>query len=110
MRVSPVGWAFDDETTVLRESARSAAVTHNHPEGIRGAQATALAVYLARSGTGREAIRSELTARFGYDLERGVDAIRPAYSFQVSCQASVPEALICFLDSVDFESDRKSVV
>jgi ADP-ribosylglycohydrolase len=110
MRVSPVGWAFDDERAVLREAEKSAAVTHNHPEGIRGAQATALAVYLARRGTGREGLRAAVAAHCGYDLERRLDAIRPGYGFEVSCQASVPEALICFLESRDFESAVRNAV
>lgn len=103
MRVSPVGFAFDSVNTVLREAERSAAVTHDHPEGIRGAQATALAVYLGRSGSTKDEIREELTDRFGYDLRRRIDAIRPAYTFDVSCQGSVPEAIIAFLESVDVE-------
>lgn len=110
MRVSPVGWAFESETVVLREAAKSAAVTHDHPEGIRGAQATALAVYLARKGAGREDIRQTLADRFDYDLQRRLDTIRPHYTFRVSCQESVPEALICFLDSIDFESAVRNAV
>jgi ADP-ribosylglycohydrolase len=103
MRVSPVGWAFDSESEVLAEAERSAAATHDHAEGIRGAQAVALAVYLARHGVGNEAIRSEIAARFGYDLARTVEEIRPGYRFQVSCQESVPEAIAAFLDSTGFE-------
>jgi ADP-ribosylglycohydrolase len=104
MRVAPIGVAFDSIDDVLRESERSASVTHDHPEGIRGAQATALAVFLARTGASRNDIRREISQRFGYDLERTIDDIRPDYSFDVSCQGSVPEAIIAFLDSVDFES------
>ncbi|MFW5941993.1 MAG: ADP-ribosylglycohydrolase family protein [Chloroflexota bacterium] len=103
MRVSPVGFAFDDPDTVLREARRSAEVSHNHPEGIKGAQATALAVLLARQGAGREELRAALSDRFGYDLQRTVDQIRPHYSFDVSCQGSVPEAIVAFLDSEDYE-------
>jgi ADP-ribosylglycohydrolase len=103
MRVSPVGFAFGTADEVLREAERSAAVTHDHPEGVRGAQATALAVFLARSGAGREEIRDELTVRFGYDLDRRVEDIRPGYEFDVSCQGSVPEAIIAFMDSEDVE-------
>jgi ADP-ribosylglycohydrolase len=103
MRVSPVAWAFDDEEEVLREAARSAAVTHDHAEGIRGAQSVALAVLLARRGAGKEVIRSEIAGRFGYDLARTVEEIRPGYRFDVSCQGSVPEAIVAFLDSGDFE-------
>jgi ADP-ribosylglycohydrolase len=99
MRVSPVGFAFPTEEDVLREAARTAEISHNHPEGIKGAQATALAVFLARTGTGKEGIRSEIERRFGYDLARTVQSIRPTYSFDVSCQGTVPEAIIAFLDS-----------
>lgn len=104
MRVSPVGWAFETETRVLEEAARSAAVTHDHPEGIKGAQAAALAVFLARRGAGKAAIREAVEERFGYDLGRSVEAIRPGYRFDSSCRGSVPEAIVCFLESMDFES------
>ena len=103
MRVSPVGWACSDVAGVLAEAERSAAVTHNHPKGIRGAQAVALAVFLARTGVGRENIRAEIAGRFGYDLRRTVEQIRPAYHFDVTCQGSVPEAIVAFLDSQDTE-------
>jgi len=103
MRVSPVGYAFGDVRTVLAEARRSAEPSHNHPEGIKGAQTTALAVYLARTGHDKDAIRCEIAARFGYDLERTVDGIRPSYSFDVTCQGTVPEAIIAFLDSRDYE-------
>jgi ADP-ribosylglycohydrolase len=103
MRVSPIGWAFDSLDEVLEEAERSAAVTHNHPEGIKGAQATAAAVHLARMGAAKEDIRDEIAGRFGYDLDRTVEGIRPGYSFDVTCQGSVPEALIAFFDAGDFE-------
>jgi len=96
MRVSPVGFALDSVDDVLAEAARSAAVTHNHPEGIKGAQATALAVLLARSKESKASIRSEIQDRFDYDLTRALDAIRPPYRFDVSCQGSVPESLIAY--------------
>jgi ADP-ribosylglycohydrolase len=79
---------------VLREAERSAAVTHNHAEGIKGAQATALAVFMARCGSSKDEIRANLSRRFGYDLQRTVDEIRPIYQWDVSCQRSVPEAAI----------------
>lgn len=104
MRVSPVGWAFDEVQRVLEEAERTAAVSHNHPEGIKGAQATALAVFRARTGAGKEEIRAEIGERFGYDVERTVDEIRPGYTFDVSCQGSVPEALVAFFDSDDYET------
>ena len=110
MRVSPVGWAFDSVEEVLFEAKRSADVTHNHPEGVRGAQAVALSVYLARRGAKKFEICQEITARFGYDLTRTADEIRSAYSFDVSCQGSVPESIICFLDSDDFESSVRLAI
>ncbi len=103
MRVAPVGWAFDDLDTVLAQARATAEPTHDHPQGIAGAQAVAAAVFLARMGADREQIRSELSARFGYDLDRTVESIRPAYGFEVSCQRSVPEAIVAFLDSSSFE-------
>jgi len=103
MRVSPVGFAFDNTEDVLLEAERSAAVTHNHPEGIKGAQAVALGVLLARQGAEPAQIKQEITDRFGYDLDRTVKSIRPEYSFDVSCQGSVPEAIICFLEGKDWE-------
>jgi ADP-ribosylglycohydrolase len=110
MRVSPVGWAFDDEETVLSEARKSAVVTHDHPEGIRGAQATALAIHLAKQGKHKEAIRLAIQSRFGYDLDRSVDTIRPDYDFRIACQDTVPEALVCFLDSHDYESAVRNAV
>lgn len=103
MRVSPVGFGFDNREKVLEEARKTAQVSHNHPEGIKGAQATALAVFLARKGEDKEVIREEISGRFGYDLGRTVAGIRPTYSFDVSCQGSVPEALVAFLDSEDYE-------
>lgn len=104
MRVSPIGWAFEEIDDVLREAEKSAAVSHNHPEGIKGAQAAALAVLLARKRLTKEAIRAEITERFGYDLSRSCETIRPTYSFDETCQGTVPEAIIAFLDSDSFES------
>lgn len=103
MRVSPVAWAFDDEDQVLREAERSAAVTHDHEEGIRGAQAVALAVFLARAGAPKPEIARRVAEHTGYRLDRTVDAIRPGYAFDVSCQGSVPEAIAAFLDSTGVE-------
>jgi len=103
MRVSPVGFAFNSIEDVLAEAKKSAEVTHNHPEGIKGAQATALAVYLARKGKSKAEIRREISERFAYDLNRTIDEIRPDYNFDVSCQGSVPEAIIAFLESKDYE-------
>ena len=103
MRVGPVGWACATVEDVLAEAERTALPTHDHPEGIKGAQATALAVFLARTGAGKEAIREEIAGRFGYDLGRTVDSIRPTYGFDETCQRTVPEALVAFLDSTGFE-------
>ena len=103
MRVSPVGFAFDTADEVLTEAEHSAAVTHNHPEGIKGARATALAIFLAGQGSSKEDIREEIEGRFGYHLDRMLDDIRPAYRFDVSCQGSVPEAIIAFMESENFE-------
>ncbi len=110
MRVSPVGFAFDTEEDVLREAARSAAITHDHPEGIKGAQAVALAVWMARTGRDKPAIRHELETRFDYDLGRTLAAIRPEYRFDVSCQGSVPEAVIAFLESDSWEDAVRNAV
>ena len=104
MRVSPIGYFFGDELDVLREAKATAEVSHNHPEGIKGAQSVALAIFLARKGADKKEIRNRIKSDFGYDLDRTVAEIRPDYRFDVSCQGSVPEAIIAFLDSSDFES------
>jgi ADP-ribosylglycohydrolase len=110
MRVSPVGLAFDTVDDVLREAARTAEFTHNHLEGIKGAQATALALFLARTARDKEFIRAEIAARFGYDLIRTVDEIRPSYSFDESCQRTVPEAIISFLESTSYEDAVRNAI
>lgn len=104
MRVGAVGFAFDDMQSVLQAAAQSAAVTHNHPEGIKGAQAVAAAVLLARQGKSKAAIKSYVVEAFGYNLDFSLDDIRPGYQFDVSCQGSVPQAIAAFLESTDFES------
>jgi ADP-ribosylglycohydrolase len=104
MRASPIGWYCDSIDEVLSEAKKSAEVSHNHPEGIKGAQATALAVYLARMGKGKNEIKQAIVDKFGYDLDRKLDDIRPDYEFDVSCQGSVPEAIIAFLESTDYEN------
>lgn len=103
MRVSPVGFAYETEDDVLTQAERAAVVTHDHPEGVKGAQATALAVFLARKGTDKEVIRGRIGRQFGYDLDRTVDDIRPLYVFDISCQGTVPEAIVSFLDSQSYE-------
>ncbi len=110
MRVSPVGWAFDSVEDVLREAERSASVTHNHPEGIKGAQSVALAIYLARTGIEKEEIRQEIETRFGYDLRRSLNEIRPTYKWDSTCPGSVPESIIAFLESTDFESAVRNAI
>jgi ADP-ribosylglycohydrolase len=110
MRVSPIGFAFDKPDDVLREAARTARISHNHPEGIKGAQATALAVFLARTTHDREALRLDIEKRFGYDLHRTVETIRPTYSFDVSCQGTVPEAIVAFLDSSSYEDAVRNAI
>ena len=103
MRVSPIAFAFETEEKVLEEARKSAEITHNHPEGIKGAEATALAIFMARKGASKETIRERISKDFEYDLSRTVDEIRPDYKFEVSCAKSVPESIICFLDSDSFE-------
>ncbi len=110
MRVSAVGWAFNTIEDVLAEAGRCAAVTHNHPEGIKGAQATALSVFLARRTENKERIKREITTRFGYDLDRTLDDIRPAYEFNETCQATVPQAVTAFLESDGFEDAIRKAV
>ena len=110
MRVSPVGWAFEDLEETLAEAARSAAVTHDHPQGIQGAEATALAIFLARHGVGQEELRTDLGEMFLYDLDRTLDEIRPHYTFDVSCQGSVPESILAFLESENWEDSVRLAV
>lgn len=104
MRVAPVAWAFKTLEEVLAEAKRCAEVTHNHPEGIKGAQAVACACFMARTGSDKERIKSEIESRFGYDLERSLDSIRPGYRFTEICQTSVPQAILAFLESDSMES------
>ena len=110
MRVSPIGFAFETIERVMEEARKSAQVSHDHPEGIKGAQATALAVHLAWKGWSKSKIREEITARFGFNLDRSLAEIRPGYRFDVSCQGSVPEALIAFLESGDYEDAVRNAV
>lgn len=110
MRVSPVAWAFDKEEEMLEQAALSAACTHNHPEGIKGAQAAALAVFLARKKLPKEEIKRAIAGKFGYDLSRRLDDIRPGYKTNVSCQGSVPEAIIAFLEAESFEDAVRNAV
>ena len=104
MRVSPVGFCARSLEEALDLAKQSAEVTHNHPEGIKGAQAIASAIYLARTGSSKESIRDYIEKTFGYDLHRDCDEIRPDYYFNETCQGSCPEAIVAFLDSWDYES------
>lgn len=110
MRVSPIGFAFDSTEDVLSEAEWTAAVTHDHEEGIKGAQAAALAIFLARTGNSKDEIKREISERFSYDLNRTLVEIRPDYSFDVSCQGTVPEAIIAFLESTDFEDAIRNAI
>jgi ADP-ribosylglycohydrolase len=110
MRVSPVGWAFDTVEDVLRAAEASAAVTHNHPEGVKGAQAVALAILRARTGVSKADIGLETCERFGYDLSHTLDEIRPGYRFDETCQKTVPPAISAFLESSDFEDAVRKAV
>ena len=103
MRVAAVGFAFQTLDKTLKVAKKSAEVTHNHPEGIKGAQATAAAIFMARTGGTKEEIRRYISETFGYDMNRTCDDIRPTYCFDGSCQGTVPESIIAFLDSKDYE-------
>ena len=110
MRVSPIGFAFNTVDAVLDEAKKSAEVTHNHPEGIKGAQATALAILYARTGKSKSFIKQQIIEQFDYDLDRTLDEIRPRYSFHVSSQESVPESIISFLESDSYEDAVRNAV
>jgi ADP-ribosylglycohydrolase len=110
MRVSPVGHAYSSLETVLHHARRTAQVTHNHPEGIKGAQATAACIFLGRTGASKDDIRDYVARTFHYDLDRSLDAIREVYTFDVSCQGSVPEAIIAFLESSDYEDAVRKAI
>lgn len=110
MRTSSAAWIFDDIETARKMAAIQSEVSHNHPAGIIGAEAITSAIFLARKGSSKEEIREYITKEFGYDLDRTVDGIRPGYNFDVSCQGSVPEAIISFLDGEDFEDTIRNAV
>ena len=110
MRVSSVGWFFDTLEETERVAAISAAITHNHPEGIKGAQATAASIFLARTGKTKEEIRDYVEKTYGYDLHKSWEYWHPIYGWEDSCQGTVPQAIIAFLDSTDFgDAIRKAV-
>lgn len=110
MRISPAGYAYDDLDTVLQKAKEFTEVTHNHPEGIKGGQATAAAIFLARKGKSKDEIKDFIESEFQYDLSRHVDEIRPGYNFDVSSQGTVPQAIRAFIDSTDFEDAIRTAV
>jgi ADP-ribosylglycohydrolase len=110
MRVSPVGWVHNTLEETIAEAAASAAVTHNHPEGIKGAQATALAIFLARQGSTKAEIRAAVEQLACYNLQRTLAEIRVDYVWSETCQGSVPESIIAFLESNDFESAIRGAI
>jgi ADP-ribosylglycohydrolase len=110
MRVSPVGFAFSTLADVLAEATKSAEVTHNHREGIKGARAIAVAIYLARQGETKDQIRKYIERTFGYYLDAKLDDIRPQYSFDETCQGSVPQAIMAFLESENYEDAVRKAV
>ena len=110
MRVSAIGWAFDEFDAVVHEAARSAEVTHNHPEGVKGAQAVAAAVWLARTGASKEQIAALLSDRFGYDCSVSLAALQRRGGFDVTCQGTVPAAAVAFLQATDFEDAVRNAV
>lgn len=110
MRASAVGWFFDTFEETERVAAISAAITHNHPEGIKGAQATAAAIWMARNGKSKEAIREYIEKTYGYDLHKTWADWHPIYEWESSCQGTVPQAIIAFLDSENFEDAIRKAV
>ena len=110
MRVGPVGWAFDTKEEVLAKARESAECTHNHPEGIKGAQAVALCIFMARKGASKDEIRKEIEREFHYDLNFTCDGIRDSYQWGGTCQDSVPQAIVAFLDGEDFEDSVRNAI
>lgn len=110
MRVSPCAWVANTLEEAQDLAKKSAIVTHNHPEGIKGALATCDAIYLARIGATKEEIKDHIEVRYNYNLNRSLDEIRPYYSFDVSCAGSIPESIICFLEADDYEDTIRNAV
>jgi len=110
MRVSPVGFFYNTLDEVLLKAEESAAVTHNHPEGIKGAKAVAASIFLARNGSGKKEIKEYVEKNFGYNLNESIDSIRNWYRFDVSCQGSVPQAIISFLDADSYEDTVRNAI
>lgn len=110
MRVSAVGWLYDSLENTRTVAKATANVTHNHPEGIKGAEATASAIFMARNGSSKEEIKKYIENEFHYDLNRTLDEIRPSYHMDETCQKTVPEAIIAFLEATDFEDAIRNAV
>ena len=110
MRVSPVGWLYDSLIRTREVARATAEVTHDHPEGIKGAEAVAAAIYLARSGCNKLEIKTYVEDVFGYDFSRSLDDIRPFYHHVESCQETVPEAMTAFFEGIDFEDVIRNAV
>ena len=110
MRVSPCGWLYADMETTRKMARLSAEVTHNHPEGAKGAESVAAAIFMARNGSSKDEIKKYIESEFGYDLNRTCADIRPGYRFDVTCQGSVPEAIIAFMDGGSYEDVVREAV
>ena len=110
MRIGPVGFAYDNLDDVLQKAKEFTEITHNHPEGIKGAQATAVAIFLARTGKSKDDIKDYIETTFVYDLSQHIDEIRPYYFFDISCQGTVPQAIRAFIDSTDLEDAIRNAV
>jgi len=110
MRVSSVGWLYDTLEETRNMAIVSAVVTHNHPEGIKGAESIASAIYMARNGRSKEEIKAYIESEFHYDLDRTLEEIRPGYGMDATCQKSVPESIICFLEGTDYEDTVRNAV
>ena len=110
MRVSPVGWFYSNLEDTLKEAEKSAAVTHNHPEGIKGAQSIALAIYLARMGSSKEEIKSAIEFKFNYVLDFQLDSLRKTNKFDETCGVTVPQSIYCFLISNSFEDAIRKAI
>jgi ADP-ribosylglycohydrolase len=110
MRISPVAFAFDTLDAVMDKAGLYAGITHNHPEGIKGAQATAAAIFMSRTGGSKKDIKRFIEDTYHYDLSRTLDKIRPGYGFDVTCQGSVPEAIIAFLESTSYEDAIRGAI
>ena len=110
MRVSPVGWLFDDLPVALEVAKIVTEVSHSHPEGIKGAQAVVLAIYLARNGADGEAIREAVGEMFGYDMDRTVDICRDEHVYNETCQYCVPESIICAIEAESYEDAIRNAI